>query len=105
MSLKKWHYDRGDELCYTCMYIDEYVCNVAENGEVPHGYDGIAICCKYNKDKKKSNDNRFSVSPTWKACKQYRRCTERQARYLDIYDKKSDSVVPNPFDISKVEQD
>lgn len=24
MSLKRYHYDKGDELCYTCKFIDEY---------------------------------------------------------------------------------
>ena len=102
MSLKKYYYDKGEELCYTCEFIDEYIFNVNEDGEVPHGWDGTAFCCKYNKSEEKSIDNRDYISPCWKACIKYKRCTERQAKYIDIYDFKTQSIIKNPNDISKI---
>ena len=96
MSLKRYYYDKGDELCYTCMYIDEYAFNVHGKGEVPHGWDGTALCCKYDDTEKQSAENRLFISPCWKACKKYNRCTERQADYLDVYDEATQSIIENP---------
>lgn len=105
MSLKKYYYDKFIEACYTCKFIDEYCVNVADKGEEPHGYDGTAFCCKYDHNEPEGKDNRFSVSPLWKACIKYERCTLRQAKYLDIYDPKKKKIVKNPNDISKIDKD
>ena len=102
MSLKRFYYDRGDELCYTCMYIDEYAFNVNDDGEVPHGWDGTAECCAFNDKEPETKDNRIWVSPCWKACPKYVKCTEKQADYIDIFDFKSQSIIKNPNDISKI---
>lgn len=48
MSLKKFYYDKGTEICLTCKFIDEYAYNVHKDGNVPHGYDGCAECCIFN---------------------------------------------------------
>ena len=104
MSLKKYHYDKDDKLCYTCKFIDEYAFNVNDEGEVPHGWDGTAECCKFDKSKPQSNENRLFISPCWKACPKYEKCTERQANYLDIFDYKTQSIVKNPNNISKIRQ-
>ena len=103
MSLKKYYFDKDIKCCYTCMYIDEYAFNVRNKGEVPHGWDGTAICCVFNDSEKESIDNRDFISPTWNPCKKYKRCTERQANYLDIYDYKKQEIIENPNDISKIE--
>ena len=102
MSLKKYYFDKNIECCYTCMYIDEYTLNVEEDGEAPHGYDGCALCSIFNKSEEESNNNRFWISPSWLKCSKYQRCTERQADYLDIFDPKTQSIIPNPNDISKI---
>lgn len=102
MSLKRYHYDKGDELCYTCKFIDEYAFNVNDDGEVPHGWDGTAWCDAFDKSQPKSINNRLWISPCWKACPKYVKCTERQADYLDIYDHKTQSIINNPNDISKI---
>ena len=52
--------------------------------------------------KKESSDNRLFISPVWKACSKYQKCTERQSLYLDIYDRKTNSIISNPNDISKI---
>lgn len=104
MSLKKFYYDKNIEICYTCKFIDEYAMNVANDGEVPHGYDGAAWCCVFDTTQPESNENRDFISPLWKACKKYVRCTKRQSEYLDIYDKKKQRTVKNPNDISKIDK-
>lgn len=105
MCLKKYYYDKGDELCHTCKFIDEYVFNVADDGDVPFGYDGMAVCGAYDKTQPEGPDNMMCISPCWKACKKYVRCTLRQAQYLDIYDIKTNKIIKNPNDISKIEED
>ena len=102
MSLKRYYYDRGIENCNTCMYIDEYVVNVQDKGEEPHGYDGTAACGKFDENEPESADNRSFISPLWKACPKYKRCTERQADYLDIFDEVTQTIIENPNDISKI---
>ena len=103
MSLKKLYYDKNIKCCLTCIFIDEYTLAVNKgNGEVPQGYDGTACCDKYEPKEKESSDNRFFTSPVWKACSKYQKCTERQSLYLDIYDRKTNSIIPNPNDISKI---
>ena len=102
MSLKRFAYNRNIEICYTCKFIDEYVMNVNGEGEVPHGYDGTALCCVFNNKEKESIENREFISPSWKACNKYERCTERQADYLDIFDEETQTIIPNPNDISKI---
>jgi len=102
MSLKKYYFDRNIEICYTCMFIDEYAFNVNEDGKVPHGYDGTALCCVFNDKQPKTNENRDFVSPCWKACHKYKRCTERQADYLDIFDFETQTIIKNTNDISKI---
>ena len=86
------------------MFIDEYALNVRSNGEVPHGYDGAALCSVFNDEEKGSADNRMFVSPLWCLCPKYKRCTERQADYLDIYDEVQRKIIPNPNDISKINE-
>ena len=103
MSLKRYYYDRGDRLCYTCKFIDEYAFNVNDEGEAPHGYDGTAVCCAYDDKEPKDSENRLFISPCWKACHKYEICTERQADYLDIYDFKTKSIIKNHNNISKIE--
>ena len=97
MSLKRFFYDHNIECCYTCQFIDEYTMNVYGDWEEPHGYDGSALCEVYDHKKEESNDNRWFISPLWKPCCKYKRCTERQADYLDIYDYKTKSVIPSPY--------
>ena len=104
MSLKKYYYDMGYEMCHTCKFIDEYALNVNDDGEVPHGYDGIAVCCAYDEKEPESDDNMEFISPCLKACKKYVKCTKRQAEYLDIYDEKKQRIVKNPNDISKIDK-
>ena len=96
MSLKRFHFDKGHECCYTCMYIDEYAFNMSDKGEIPSGYDGMAICCKYNYKEPDSNDNRLFISPCWKICSKYKKCTERQADYLDVYNEEKQTIIKNP---------
>lgn len=102
MSAKKYCFDKNIENCYTCMYIDEYAFNVNSEGHIPHGYDGMAACCKFNDEEKESAENREFISPFWVQCSKYKRCTERQADYLDIFDDKTQQIIPNPNDISKI---
>ena len=102
MSLKRFYFNKNIELCYTCMYIDEYAFNVHSEGEVPHGYDGTACCCMFDDKLPKTNDNRNFISPCWKACSKYKRCTERQADYLDIFDVETKTIIANPNNISKI---
>lgn len=102
MSLKKYWYDKGMEMCYTCKFIDEYAFNVRGEGKIPHGYDGSAECGAFNEDEEESTDNRWMISPCWSACKKYERCTEAQAEYREIYDIETHSIIPNPNDISKI---
>ena len=103
MSLKKYYFDRNIEICYTCMFIDEYAFNVNEDGEVPHGYDGTAVCCAYDDKEPEDSENRLFISPCWKACHKYKRCTERQANYFDIFDNTTQTIIKNKNDISKIE--
>lgn len=105
MSLKKYSYDKNIEMCLTCKFIDEYAFNVYDEGEVPHGYDGMAVCNAYDKNQPEDSDNMMCVSPLWKACKKYVRCTLRQAQYLDIHDLKTNKIIKNPNDISKIDED
>ena len=102
MSLKRKYYDKGIEACYTCMFIDEYAMNVHGSGEVPHGYDGTAVCCEFDDKEPESEENRLWISPCWKACHKYKKCTERQADYLDIFDEVTHKIIENPNDISKI---
>lgn len=102
MSLKKHYYNKGVECCHTCKFIDEYALNIKDEGETPQGYDGTAVCCKYDKSKAESSENRLWISPCWNACHKYQQCTERQANYLDIFDEQSQSIIKNPNDISKI---
>jgi len=103
MTLKRYYYDAEVENCMTCKFIDEYGCNVRPEGRAPMGYDGTAFCEKYDHEKADGPDNRWSVSPLWKKCAKYERCTERQADYLDIY--VDGEIVPNPNDISKIDNE
>jgi len=96
MSLKRYYFDENIETCRTCMFIDEYACNVSDEGEEPTGYDGTAVCCKYDDKQPETDENRLWISPCWKACSKYKRCTERQADYLDIFDSKTQSIIENP---------
>lgn len=96
MSLKRLNFDRNVECCYTCMYIDEYAFNVNDDGEIPHGYDGMALCCVFDENEEETNENREYISPCWKACKKYKKCTERQAEYLDIFDEQTQTIIENP---------
>ena len=102
MSLKRFSYDRNHKICFTCKFIDEYVMNVHGEGEVPHGYDGTALCCVFDNTEQESSENREFISPLWKACHKYEKCTERQADYLDIFDEETQTIIPNPNDISKI---
>ena len=103
MTLKRDYFDRNIEICATCMFIDEYSLNVHDDGEVPHGYDGTAVCCKFDNNLKETVENRLWISPCWKACCKYKRCTERQADYLDIFHALTQTIIENPNDISKIE--
>ena len=102
MSLKRFYYNKDIKCCHTCMFIDEYALNVNDEGEVPHGYDGTAVCCAYNDKEPRDSENRLFISPCWKACHKYKKCTERQANYLDVFDMKTQTIVENPNDISKI---
>lgn len=47
--------------------------------------------------KKSDNDDRdWFISPCWKTCSKYKKCTERQADYLDIFDPETKSIIENP---------
>lgn len=96
MSLKRLNFDRNVECCYTCMYIDEYAFNVNGDGEIPHGYDGMALCCVFDENEEETDENREYISPCWRACKKYKKCTERQAEYLDIFDEQTQTIIKNP---------
>lgn len=54
------------------------------------------FCCRYNEDEEITTENRMWISPLWKACHKYERCTERQADYLDIFDNEIQTIVINP---------
>lgn len=103
MSSKRYYFDKGVEMCLTCKFIDEYALNVMDDGKEPHGYDGTAMCCLHNWDEEETTENRCWVSPLFKPCSKYERCTERQADYLEIFDVETQSMIPNPNDISKIE--
>ena len=95
MSLKRLYYDKNYKVCLTCKFIDEYAFNVNDEGEIPHGYDGMALCCIFDENDKESfGMNDGIVSPVWRACKKYEKCTERQADYLDIFD--NNEIIKNP---------
>lgn len=102
MSLKSTYWERDIKCCLTCKFIDEYIMNVANKGEVPHGYDGTASCCKHDENVPVSKENRDWISPLWTACAKYEKCTERQAKYLDAFDEQSQTIVANNEDISKI---
>ena len=102
MSLKELYFREGAKICRTCMFIDDYACNIADKGKEPQGYDGTAICCKYDKAKSETSENRLWIAPSWEACSKYKKCTERQAKFLDVFDEKSQTIIPNPNDISKI---
>ena len=74
-----------------------------DDGKEPHGYDGTAECCLHNWNEKETTENRCWISPLFKPCSKYERCTERQADYFDIFDVETQSIIPNPNDISKIE--
>lgn len=103
MSSKRYYYNKNIEMCITCKFIDEYAWNVIDDGKEPHGYDGMAECCLYNWDEEETIENRWWISPLFKPCSKYERCTERQADYLEIFDAETQSIIPNPNDISKIE--
>ena len=102
MTSKKYYFDKGIELCLTCKFINEYSWNVMGDGKVPHGYDGTAECCLFNCNEKETSENRCYISPLWKPCSKYEKCTKRQVDYLDIFDTETQSIIPNPNDISKI---
>lgn len=102
MTLKKYYFDKGIEVCLTCKFIDEYSLNVRDDGKVPHGYDGTAVCCLFNYDEEKTSENILLISPLFKPCSKYERCTEQQTDYLEIFDAETQSIIPNPNDISKI---
>ena len=102
MTAKKYYWNKNIEICLTCMFIDEYAWNVMDEGKVPHGYDGTAECCLHNWDEKETTDNRCYISPLFKPCSKYKKCTERQADYIDIFDMETQSIILNPNDISKI---
>ena len=35
------------------------------------------------------------VSPLWKACKNYQRCTEKQSEYIEIFDYNTKNLIDN----------
>lgn len=102
MSLKLNRFNKGLEICHTCMFIDEYSLNINGEGEIPCGYDGTAVCGIYSDEEKNDGENRdWFISPCWKACSKYKRCTERQAKYLDIFDVKTQAIIENPNKIKQ----
>lgn len=102
MSLKRLDFDNNKENCRTCMFIDEYALNVMDEGEIPFGYDGTAVCGIYDKEKDDGGGRDWFISPCWSACSKYKRCTERQADYLDIFDSETQSIIKNPHKLSKL---
>lgn len=102
MSTKRNYFNHGVEICLTCKFIDEYAWNIMADGKEPHGYDGMAECCLHNWDEEETIENRCWISPLFKPCLKYERCTERQADYLDVFDAETKSIIPNPNDISKI---
>lgn len=96
MSLKRLDFNNKKEICRTCMFIDEYSLNISDEGEIPCGYDGTAVCGIYDDEKDDGEGRDWFISPSWKACSKYKRCTERQADYLDIFDPKTNSIIENP---------
>lgn len=91
-TLKKYYWDKNIDICLTCQFIDEYAFNVADDGEVPFGYDGMALCCN-KQDKKKSS----IISPGWKACERYQKCSESQVNYETVYDQVTKTEIKNEF--------
>lgn len=104
MSLKRLYFNQGIECCRTCKFIDEYAFDVNNDGTEPQGYDGTAVCCLFDDEQKETDENRLFISPVWSPCKKYKRCTERQADYLDVFDSKSKTIIENPNDTSKIER-
>jgi uncharacterized cysteine cluster protein YcgN (CxxCxxCC family) len=102
MTLKKYYFDKGIELCLTCKFIDEYSLNVMGDRKVPHGYDGTSECCLFNLNEEETSENRWYISPLWKPCSKYEKCTEQQADYLEIFDTETQSIIPNLNNISKI---
>ena len=100
-GLKRTAFNNKVECCRTCMFIDEYSLNVNSEGEIPTGYDGTAICGKYDSSKCETNENRLFVSPSEPKCWKYCRCTKRQADYLDIFDPKTQTIIENPYRVNK----
>lgn len=95
-SLKKYYYNKNIEICLTCKFIDEYAFNVSNEGEIPHGYDGMALCCIFDKNDKETFSMKDEiVSPLWKACKNYQRCTEKQSEYIEIFDYNTKNLIDN----------
>ena len=102
MSLKRLDFDNNKKICRTCMFIDEYALNVMGDGKIPHGYDGTAVCGIYDEEKDDGESRGCFISPCWEACSKYKRCTERQADYLDIFDSESQSIIKNPHKLFKL---
>lgn len=105
MAAKKYYWNKNIKICLTCMFINEYAWNVMDKGKVPHGYDGAAECGLFNWDEKETSENRWDIHPLWKPCSKYKKCTEQQADYLEIFDIDTQSIIPNPNDISKINDD
>lgn len=99
-SLKYTCWKNEQKICFTCKFCNEYAVNVYHDNldYVPHGYDGSAICDAYDSKDKTSDpgDNRLVISPMWKQCKKYVRCSERQALFEEIYDPETNTVIENP---------
>jgi hypothetical protein len=87
-KLKKYRYDKDMRICQTCKFIDEYAFD---------NYDGMCECCKYNEDLPDTAENRWIVARNWPACGKYEKCTERQAEYLDIFDRETQTIIENPY--------
>jgi hypothetical protein len=105
MTLKKYYFNKGIKLCLTCKFIDEYAWNAKDDGKVPYGYDGTAECGLFNWDEEETSENRWDIHPLWKPCSKYEKCTKRQADYLEIFDIETQSIIPNPNDISKIKNE
>ena len=105
-SLKHYYWERGHEICATCVYCDDYAFNVYDDLDlVPHGYDGSAWCNAFDKDKPKTKDNRNVISPCWGKCSKYKKCSEAQSLYEEIYDSKLGEVIKNPHPPTKYDFD
>lgn len=95
MSLKRLYCEKDVKICLTCKFIDEYALNVETEGEVPHGYDGTAFCQLHNFDEEETNNNRDYISPLWKACDRYEKCSYDQMMYNTVYDRITGTEIPN----------